>query len=88
MAILCGGCGASIPRGDPYVEVVLPGMKRRMTRCSTCADGPVPVDLPPLVEHPPTSAMLPVMALAKPLARPLPIDFKQRASREPGEDDE
>lgn len=47
---LCGVCSAQITRGRPIQVISLPGQAWRMYRCEACADGPVPPDLPPLIE--------------------------------------
>jgi len=46
---VCGGCGAIIARGEPAKFIVLEGLRRELLRCAECA-GPVPPDLPALIE--------------------------------------
>ncbi len=46
----CGRCGAAFGVGDPMQRTAIPGLplKQQLKRCTACADGPVPADLPPL----------------------------------------
>lgn len=84
--VLCGRCGVVLHRGEPLLEIQIAGLTRPRRRCGACAGGPVPVDLPPLVERmaaPPQRVPIRAGAIA------LPFDFKMaQAGREPGEDDE
>ncbi|MEO8679237.1 MAG: hypothetical protein ABI665_09340 [Vicinamibacterales bacterium] len=60
-------------------------MKRRLYRCSNCAEGPAPTDLPALiVRSAPVVPMQPLRAAVN----DLPFDYKSaQVGREPGEDD-
>lgn len=46
----CGSCDARIARGSPLLEVTMHQIHRALIRCASCADVPVPDDLPPLVD--------------------------------------
>jgi hypothetical protein len=45
-ARLCGGCGHAMKPKDPVQLVKVLGVARVLARCSQCADGDVPPDLP------------------------------------------
>ncbi len=77
VAILCGACGALIPKGSPIQTIAIAGVKRVKNRGACCADGQVPEDLPELAE--PSPIVLPVSfgSTAKVAARVVP-DWKQR----------
>jgi hypothetical protein len=81
---LCGRCGHLIPKGDPVLEVRLVKVTDPKLRCATCADSPVPPDLPPLVER--SNVIAPMVHILTGVGA-LPLDFKHRQFREPGEDD-
>ena len=75
---LCGYCQQVIYVGQPVQEIRVTGITRTMRRCMTCAEGPVPPDLP--ATHVPsarTKPMVPIRSLAG-----LPLDWKQRAAGE------
>jgi hypothetical protein len=40
-----GPCGRRILKGDPVLELTLPGLHRRPWRCAACAGEPVPPEL-------------------------------------------
>jgi hypothetical protein len=80
----CGLCGQAIPVGDVFQRIAFGwSAKARKYRCATCAGGPVP-DLPP---DPPPAIMCEAAPPPKTFHRVgLPLDYKQRQSREPGEE--
>lgn len=83
---VCGRCAQILPMGSPVLRIVVAAGARVKLRCATCADEPVPTDLPAVVvPEEPEPAPVPVRAFAG-----LPLDWSQRAlgEREPGEDDE
>lgn len=41
LAALCGGCGALVKPGDPWLLIELPGVTKRRRRCHDCAGEPV-----------------------------------------------
>ena len=86
--LACGGCGARLAKGAPCVEVVIEkgvfSVKAKRLRCPTCAEMPVPADLPPLVEH--DNTIRPMAHILTGVGA-LPLDFKARQmAREPGEE--
>jgi hypothetical protein len=80
MAMKCGRCGAAIVQAEPMLLIMIDRVARPVVRCVAC-EGPAPA-LPPLVDRPPAAA-LPVTRFT---AGMLPLDWKQRQAREPGED--
>lgn len=86
----CGSCNRPIAFSRPVQEIHFDfaPLKPRThvpVRCEWCADGPVPDDLPDVVNR--TTPIAPTVLLR---TRPgmLPLDFKAAASndRQPGED--
>lgn len=53
--LICGRCGAFVQRGVP-AQFVTGGWKRRLVRCSRCAEGTPPLDLPALPDRIETNA--------------------------------
>lgn len=83
---LCGGCGASVKRGEPVQLWTLPGVTRVLKRCETCAGEtfcePAPVPVPREVfaaGFEADDSIEPVSAMLK--------GAMARFTREPGEDD-
>jgi len=55
----CGYCRRRwMERGEPVLSIQLPTIRRHLYRCADCAGEPVPPNLPPLVERPPTLTQL------------------------------
>jgi predicted nucleic acid-binding Zn-ribbon protein len=85
MAEKCGRCGERFNVGQPQLVIEPREVTgRKFLRCRTCADEPVPDDLPALAERTPIEP--------SPLVRAgmvkLPFDYKAaQAGREPGEED-
>jgi hypothetical protein len=80
----CGGCSSVIAIGAPMKVFMLSAVRagrRTKVRCEKC-DGPAPPDLP---EHVARAAITP-LAMTRFKPDMLPLDFKQRQCREPGED--
>ena len=42
----CGNCGIEMLAGNPMQTITRNGLRRKLLRCGSCADGPVPPDLP------------------------------------------
>lgn len=88
---ICGQCGRHVVKGEPVLEITLTGLrhKTRRYRCSRwiCAEEPVPLDLPPIVERTPIP-MTPMLLVPVGAGR-LPLDWKAigAGDRDPGEDD-
>lgn len=54
--MICGLCRhRAIPRGEPYLSITLPNVKRERRRCQNCA-GEAPPELPPLTPNTPIQA--------------------------------
>lgn len=82
---LCGNCPTQIAVGDPIL--VYRGQTWRKIRCRTCADTPVPRDLPPLAVR--ATVLEPEPVPIQSLIHALPLDWRTRqVGREPGDDDE
>ncbi len=47
----CGACGTVLEHNTLVQELSFSGMKRKLLRCVSCADGPAPLDLPVLTER-------------------------------------
>ena len=77
---LCGLCGAHIAEGGP-IQMLDIGPTIKLWRCPKCV-GPPPPDLPPLVERRPIEPMV-MTRFTKDM---LPLDWKRRQSRDPGEE--
>ena len=75
----CGCCGDQIPTGAPLLEYHV-GDHIRLPRCETCAGEPAPADLPLTIG----TQKLPPLDMTR--LGILPLDFKARAAREPGEE--
>jgi hypothetical protein len=75
----CGSCGTVIPAGDPLQEWTLPGVRQSRIRCTACALGPVPPDLPAHVE---TTADAAFERRLERLANRLPLDWRARQAGE------
>ncbi len=52
LAALCGGCGALVKQGDPWLLIELPGVTKRRRRCQDCAGEPVDWDALAVVQEP------------------------------------
>lgn len=88
---MCGKCGREIRAGEPLQQVRCQGygptpVERVRVRCTACADGEPPADLPVRVER----TFEPIApGMARLSTASLPLDFKARQmAREPGEDDQ
>lgn len=75
---LCGRCAQPIYRGQPFLEIQLPSVHERLTRCIDCAEESVPADLPPLTTPEPPKPMMHVPSGPN----TLPLDFKPRQTGE------
>ncbi len=51
LAALCGGCGAMVKPGDPWLLIELPGVTKRRRRCQDCAGEPVDWDALAVVQE-------------------------------------
>jgi hypothetical protein len=78
----CGGCGAAIVKDEPMQVWTIGSLKK--LRCVLCV-GPAPPDLPADLGE--TRDPFFQRRLDR-LANRLPLDWLDRAVREPGEDDE
>lgn len=86
--VSCGYCGKPIAVGAPMLVIAITAIasgRRQKVRGACCAGEAAP-ELPPLERVP---ASVPVTPLAMTRFSPgmLPLDFKARQCREPGEDD-
>jgi hypothetical protein len=81
---ICGGpCTHPMRKGDPLLEIRIAGINGGkdilLKRCATCANEPVPEDLPPLAEPEPIVPM----AHIRTGVNALPFDYKSaQAGRE------
>jgi hypothetical protein len=66
------------------LEIRLPGVADPKVRCALCADEPLPATLTPLVEY--ATRITPMLRIPTGV-NTLPLDFKRRQWREPGDDD-
>lgn len=83
---VCGRCGHVIPVDAPMLAIrldALRGGRKVKARCENC-EGPAPPDLPLRVIERPAATPLPMVRFVPNM---LPLDFKSRAAREPGDDD-
>jgi hypothetical protein len=86
---LCQGAGHREPYwiqpDEPMLVLTLPGVARRRARCRSCADEPVPADIP---REAPREHFVPggFVKIAHVGAGALPFDYKAAQVREPGED--
>jgi len=69
----CGRCGKDLAVGDPMQVIKLHGVERHLHRCATCADAPVPADLPTFLTPGTPAPDPPVRTIA-----PRVIDVKAR----------
>lgn len=86
----CGQCAALIGVGDPIQQITIDGVRFVRTRCAACASGPVPPDLPALVELKKTEPLQVMRRFGL-----LPLDERDWKvaqagdnERQPGEDDQ
>lgn len=50
-ATLCGRCDRFVEKGEAGQYIRVGSVKRELLRCSGCANGPTPPDLPPLRDY-------------------------------------
>ena len=84
----CGRCGLPIPPGAWTLLLTLPGMRRALPRCATCAREAADAE-PPLVENsaeisarPPVAAVLPWAPVVPPAPLRLVRDYRREAAND------
>jgi hypothetical protein len=83
IAVTCGRCAGTIAAGAPVLIMTLPLIRNRHYRCATCAEEPVPADLPEA--HTPTPVPL-APRLGRLVGAGLPLDWKTRSTGDDRED--
>lgn len=77
----CGLCGATLEAGVAVQVITCRLVKRRLVRCQTCADTPVPPDVPVWPTRSPE--LTPVQSMTAIRDAVNLDDWKQRQTKEP-----